>query len=403
MYLLVIFVLLRSVEGGENTLDVKLSDAETPASPGFMLLGIEPKTVERPTSPKDLAISIIPSGARENFVPMAIEFAPYWLKSHPGLRADTYYNPNHIQSVKQTFTISIATAKQDSPLIGTNLGLGVKFQPVPGKTSIKTDSLRTEVRKSSMRRGMLRRVSQIKANGFFEFSSKARKRLQGWIDLHQQDTTKVELTGLSAKDMGEFLEHTKEYITGLISSKQDNNTPKRIKGIKKELMVLANSPDSAAILLGESKRVGVKMEMAGAIVVGFTQNTFAKRDLIRFGAWTTLSYTPHDSTPEWLATARYMRDSEIDRHVFDVGGRIIAQSGPIAVSGEVLWRFRIGCDKDRLRVAGVFEFAISKDLFLIAVVGKDFDGGPNRKNIISAVGLNIGLSKERSVQVGSQM
>lgn len=81
IYLLVLFIFLpfsSPLQSSEEN-KIKLSDAETPAAPGFMLLGIEPKSIDRPTSPKDLTISILGSVARENFVPTAIEFAPYWL------------------------------------------------------------------------------------------------------------------------------------------------------------------------------------------------------------------------------------------------------------------------------------------------------------------------------------
>ena len=380
MYLLVLFALLPSVAGAQ----FKLSDAETPAAPGFMILGIEPKSIDRPTSPKDLTISILSSAAREKFVPIAIEFAPYWLIPQPALRADTYYEPDLVQSLKQTCTLSIAAAKQDSPQTGTNFGFGVKFQPVPGKTSTKTDSLRRMVRTSATSRALLLNLeSNIEADSLPEFLCNAKEKRNEYL-ASSTDTLVVNRAYT-------VLEQAIKDITVRRSSKKDIDPCKEVKELKEDLLKRATRPDSAAIRLSESKRVGLKIEMAGAAVFGFPQRRFC-----RIGAWTTLSYTPDNSTKERLATARYIWDNEKDCHLVDVGGRIIfCRRGPVAVSGEVLWRFK---NKDPLRVVGIFEYTISKDLYLTAVIGKDFDGGPDRRNIISVVGLNIGLSKERKVE-----
>ena len=384
MYLLVLLVFLlfpsplQSVEGDK----IKLSDAETPAAPGFMLLGIEPKSIDQPASPKDLTISILSSVAREKFVPTAIEFAPYWLKSRPNLSADTYYKPGLLQSLKQTCTLSIATAKQDSPQTGTNLGFGIKFQPMPGKMSTKTKRLRKVVRTYSTFSTFLADLEDIKADNLPEFLYKVKEKRNEYLTFLKKNPKKV---------LPKVLKQLIEDIIDRLSSKKDIDTPKKVEGLKKELLNLATRPDSAAIKLGASKRVGLKIEMASAAVFGFPQSEFS-----RLGAWMTLSYTPDNSTKERLVTVRYIRDNEKNRHIFDLGGRIIlSRKGPVAVSGEMLWRFR---NEDPLRVVGIFEYTISKDLYLTAVIGKDFDGDPDGRNIISVVGLNIGLSKERQVK-----
>src|ERR1043165_3466198 len=136
---------------------VSLDDLKTPVSPGFVLLGVEPASIERPSTPKGLATSLISaaglSGMKPNY---ALEAAPYWLKSHPGLSFDDYYHPKSIaDNFRQSFSISLATAETNIQQFkaGTGLGAGLKFQLFSGKASpaliSKRDSLVNELRFTS--------------------------------------------------------------------------------------------------------------------------------------------------------------------------------------------------------------------------------------------------------------
>src|SRR5271166_2626651 len=66
---------------------------KTPSAPGFVLLGVEPKSIETPSTPQGLASSILPAvtstgGINPNY---AIEFSPFWLSNHPKLSFNDYF------------------------------------------------------------------------------------------------------------------------------------------------------------------------------------------------------------------------------------------------------------------------------------------------------------------------
>src|SRR5690349_5976055 len=61
-----------------------LDSLRTPPSPAFALLGVEPSAAERPTTPSDVAVTLVNS-LREQTLPrnFAFEASPYWLTSRP--------------------------------------------------------------------------------------------------------------------------------------------------------------------------------------------------------------------------------------------------------------------------------------------------------------------------------
>src|SRR5829696_3920328 len=68
----------------------------TPTSPAFVILGITPAEVERPTAPAAFAASFFQrvEEATKGFPnSYALELAPYWLRSHPGLTFTEYQKP----------------------------------------------------------------------------------------------------------------------------------------------------------------------------------------------------------------------------------------------------------------------------------------------------------------------
>ena len=76
---------------------ITLADLRTPTSPAFTLLGIAPTDIERPTTPRAFAVSLL-SALRDgdgSLLPrdFALEVAPYWLVQRPTLSFTAYSNP----------------------------------------------------------------------------------------------------------------------------------------------------------------------------------------------------------------------------------------------------------------------------------------------------------------------
>src|SRR3954467_8148273 len=93
---------------------ITVSDARTPEAPAFVLLGVSPTQIERPTTPRALTISVVSASLNsDNLFPQnyALQVSPYWLKGHPALTSGEYYHPSIAQSLAQRFSMSVATTR----------------------------------------------------------------------------------------------------------------------------------------------------------------------------------------------------------------------------------------------------------------------------------------------------
>src|SRR3989442_3321906 len=90
--------------GAAQTAPGGLEELRTPASPAFVLLDLTPSAVERPTTPKALAASLLAATGDLQFLPRnyAIDVAPYWLPPHPPLTYKQLPHPRLWQSLQST-------------------------------------------------------------------------------------------------------------------------------------------------------------------------------------------------------------------------------------------------------------------------------------------------------------
>ncbi len=98
---------------------IQINDLNIPTSPAFVLLGKSPATIEKPSNPKAVGLSLINLWQSSG----AIEFTPYWLSNKPAYTfADNIKNKNPIF---QTLAFSIASSKDDSI---SNIAVGFRTQ-----------------------------------------------------------------------------------------------------------------------------------------------------------------------------------------------------------------------------------------------------------------------------------
>jgi hypothetical protein len=123
----------------------KIDEFQTPASPAFVLLGIEPVSISKPTTPRAVALNLISAIQQGG----SFEVAPYWLQSHKDLTFNQCMLPSFSQTVLQTLSISLATIPKNgsNDTLGTRTGIGLRFMLFTGKPNvdnlkIMTDSLK---------------------------------------------------------------------------------------------------------------------------------------------------------------------------------------------------------------------------------------------------------------------
>lgn len=112
-------------------LNMKINDLNIPTSPAFVLMDKSPASIEKPSAPKALAVSLINVWEGNG----AVEFTPYWFKDRP-----SYTFKSHLKNktpVWQTFAVSAATAKTDT-VTGIAAGFRTQVLKIYSRGMIKT-------------------------------------------------------------------------------------------------------------------------------------------------------------------------------------------------------------------------------------------------------------------------
>ncbi|MBN9382031.1 MAG: hypothetical protein J0H74_14785 [Chitinophagaceae bacterium] len=103
-----------------QTDSISINDLTIPTSPGLILSGSSPTTIERPSNPKMLSLSLL------NLLGgSAIEFNPYYFKPRYAFSFEDYAKQKF--PLLSTIGISAATTRTDT---STSLSVGVRVQPV---------------------------------------------------------------------------------------------------------------------------------------------------------------------------------------------------------------------------------------------------------------------------------
>ncbi len=320
--------------------DAALDDLRTPASPAFVLLGIEPSSVERPNTPKAFAVNLASAFGQGNSLPedYAIEVAPYWLTSHPKLTFDQYYNAGLGQSLLQTLSFSLATsgAASEADEAGTRSGIGLRALPLAGKPNSNLAELRSQL-------------------------------------VEVQDKL------LDADDEEE------------------------IEQLKKDAKKIALEIQEV-----DKRRVGLLVELAGAITADFPEDNFDKVELDRIGLWITPTYRWLKSPAkegvasqdlfDLILVIRLIHDQGTDKDsesLSDIGGRIRWQHGDFSLSAEAVQRFIASTETDTTyRLSANLEYRLSSTICLTASFGKDYDqGDEGGSNLISSLSVDFGFGK----------
>jgi len=116
-YIVSIILLSASFQAFSQKPVAEIDDLRTPSAPGLILMDEAPASIEKPSTPQGLALSLL------NFRNGgAIEVAPYWLKEHDGLNFDKHVYGKH--PFLQTLSFSISNVVKGDT---TNLSAGVRF------------------------------------------------------------------------------------------------------------------------------------------------------------------------------------------------------------------------------------------------------------------------------------
>jgi hypothetical protein len=363
------------VAGPVAAQDAKLpppEDLRPPASPAFVLLGVAPNAVDRPTTPGALAMTILQRTNDLSALPhdFAIEVSPYWLvpQRHLTWRADTMRSLT--QSFQRTMTLSLATANVGTaarPV--TAIGIGARASLASGVISKAVqDSLR------KLEEG-LAHLSTMTAQFIKAPQDQRSARLSAQRDSVTADsateakkaTTDSEKAAIAARAnsaqetiLAAWLEsNTKAAATDLVRALADPAYQKAEGELDKRFNNLVMD------------RTGFFLDVAGGVTWQAPRDQVDSAMIGAVGVWATAGY---DLGPvSWFAVARVLSSPDSANRL-DLGGRINYESPSLNLAGEYVRRTTSGgVVPAQYRLAGTAEVRLAPGIAVTATLGRDFN------------------------------
>ena len=374
-----------------------LDNLRTPTSPAFAILDVAPTSISRPSTPRALALELYSKTQHGTVIPnnYSLEVAPHWLRPQPRLSFDAYNNPTPAQSLKQSFSISFATARPDSTDSDgpTRVAVGVRVAPHGGHTSSKFKSLTASL--DTMQRARIPVIRQLADS--MDAVDEVNAALAGLeVRLSAADAT-------SAPTIRRDVAASRGRLTQLRTA---------VESLQGDLDTQADSMRKIATSMGseEAERVGMFSEIAAAFSATYPGNDFDGGRLSRFGAWVTAGYRVESPRLDILGLARFQRDVlSIDQTLFDFGGRLLWLYQRLGISGELVRRAAtdaelltpgqggpssFGSYRSSNRAVAIVDFRATDAMYVSMSFGKDHRlpeaaTDAERKPLIAALGLNL--------------
>lgn len=363
-----------------DTTDLTITSLGVPSTPAFLMLGIEPSSIEKPKDPKAFLFSI--ANATQNFSALpktfAMEVSPFMLARKENVDLSSYLsNKNPLNNIAQTFTISIATNTIDSvpniSPITTELGVAAKFSIWRGKVK---DSTLLQLASIDNNLARLNSISYNNVNTFLNSSSE-----------YKAFEDKFKAGTLTTEDASKFT------ALGDSLTKVFNQEKQMIKdSIPIYNQLLAEIKTKGADL--NLERVGFKLDAAFGVVYDFPFQNVDSVNFARLGAWLTGGWNKKGKgenpwTRNLLFSARLLKNmnqmmvmdngmtSTNDNLYFDIGGKVeLTKGSKISLSFEGLRRFILNNDEidPTYRVAFNGNYQVSSDYNLSLTFGRNFNG-----------------------------
>jgi hypothetical protein len=350
-----------------------LNQLSVPDSPALDLIG-QDLSIKPSETPRAFGLNLLESisNSEGNFPQnLAIEFAPYWWSSHPGLKYDEYYSKTGFgEAILETLSFSIggtdAKIQQgEDEVDGTRLGLGLRFNLLAGQKNPALTDLEPNLER------------ELK-------------------DLKKQFLRKC----VPSRDANLSTEEVQKQIDECVDKKINKKWSELLK--------------EKATQFGELQklRAGWQLEFATAGAFDFPKDNFDEAEFSQFGTWLTTSYRGTKiiedenekksiaSPIQFLGVAKYSLEKMDDnsKNLFDLGAGIVYQLNqtPLALSLEYVRRFG---DEGDDRLVGVAEYRINNNYTVFASYGKTFeDSFKGDGDLVTLFGLKIGAGKNQVTQ-----
>lgn len=346
----------------------------TPTAPAFVLLGIEPTAIERPSTPRAFAASLLSATDGPTIIPenYALQVTPYWLTARPALSFEEYFEPSPGQAFLQSFSLSFATAARAS---GTSVGFGARAVPWPGRPGTRLVEVADAL-------GALQARNRTLPEELFE----------------TEDSLDAAATRRDAAPAGAERDRLDAEVVRLHERLGALN--RQVAAVDDSLRVMADRIRDL-----DHDRVGFIVQLASGIAADYPDNTFEGGGLSRVGVWTTFGYRLERPRLDLLALLRYQRNRAAGQSLIDAGGRLVHQMGPVAASAELVVRsvaevtsspedgpITVVFESSR-RAVGLLEYRATENLVITASFGRDFEVAEIGSPLLATLGLDVLLGQ----------
>jgi hypothetical protein len=344
-----------------NTQDIKkiadsfpsFNSLHMPVSPAFSLLGISPTSIEKPTTPSTLALTILNTSNNLTSLPQnfAMEFSPYWMFYGSKLSWRQDIERDILESITRTSTMSIATAQTgDDANPVTSLGISYRTSIFSGKLSDKSKSYLEKIESNlNVRLLLFDKYSQMQSykekfnqadeltrNAANEIDKKKREELLDKANKLSDETTKLILNDSNYRD-------------------ELNST------VGKDLEKIT------------TQREGFFMDFSLATAMNFPKADASQGTLNKSAAWFTFSQ-------EWeqfsiVGLTRGILEHTKNSGLIDLGIRPVFNKDLYAISLELISRIPVNNSSlsFQWRLMSLLDYKIADNTWLNIGVGKDYD------------------------------
>lgn len=358
---------------------IYISFASLPSA--LVLVGINPSTIQRPSTPAELKVCIgLGEGDSTGFpTELAVEIAPYWLLKGHEISYEKYADSTLKPTFLQTFAVSAATSLKPNTIVpdssSMSLALGTSFSVLRGHVDKKTDgfALRLAALKQS-----LTTLNTKQGNYEAEFRSECEeykiwKKRRDEADTGSSEWKEADLKLAELED--QFSEQAKERI-----EKEEAGLLQKIDSLSSSLKL---------------RRTGFKWDWAAA---GAVVSPYGGWNDLQWnaGIWTTFG-------PEWrsfglIGVGRGLLDSSDPSQLgLDVGVKAFLDKPefPLIFSGELLHHRVLNADdnqENRLRALLNLEYTLKNIGTLLVTLGKEL--GPDTGETIVSFKILLGDGTE---------
>jgi hypothetical protein len=348
---IILFSCLFAIKGFGQ--DLKFETLKLNAAPAYVMLGVEPQNIQRPSTVTDFIASaqsaIVNNKLQPNF---ALETTPYYW-THPKTDADkrirlyNYLAPSNkiLQNIGRSFTLSMASSESDTLTFGdlkpgTGLGFGLRFNIFSGNISRKTIQQVGALIETKLLNNFYQDIiNQLTLNG----SVDVRTRAASWKI--------AKAKGDAYKDG--LVEYIANYVTDQIVKKlgKQNLTSADLAGVKK--LAKENDDKESKVLATVNQAVfpltreGFILEVALGNSSIVQDNQWKDTRNAKTALWVTPSYrfnTRKDpSVIDYLDVMAVLRwtwnDREVDSSDYsDIGAKLQYTHNRFSLSAELIAR-----------------------------------------------------------------